>query len=126
MKTDEWKMINELSSIFDQIRRDRRFRTGFLREFQQKVQLIGLFLIQVNESNSKAEPVMVMANLALQIKPISVRKQHAKGDDFAGHDFAYCIEITTAFRKIRYARRVTVLGTVPNRIEAHAQTWFRP
>jgi len=89
------------------------------------VQLLGLFLIQVDELNSKAKPVMVVANLALQIEPISVRKQHAKSHDFAPHDFAYCIEITTAFREIGYARRVAFLATVPNRIEAHAQTWFR-
>src|SRR5215218_9674160 len=90
------------------------------------MQVPGLFLIQLDESNAKAEPVMVMANLAFQVKPISVRQQHAKRDDFARHDFAYCIEITTAFREIGYARRVTFLATVPNRIEAHTQTWFRP
>ncbi len=89
------------------------------------MQFLGLFLIQVDELDSKAKPVMVMANLAFQIKPISVGEQYAKGDDFAGHDFAYGIKITTALREIGYARRVAFLATVPNRIEAHTQTWFR-
>jgi hypothetical protein len=122
MKNDEWKMD---TSIFDQIRRDRHLGTGFSRQLQQKVQILGLFLIQVDELNSKAKPVMVMANLALQIEPISLRKQHAKSHNFARHDFAYRVEITTAFREIGYARRVAFLATVPNRIEAHAQTGFR-
>ncbi len=70
--------------------------------------------------------MMVMSNLAFQIKPIPVRKQHTKGDDLAGHHLAHSVEVTTTFGKIGYARRVPFLVAMPNRIEAHAQTWFRP
>ena len=55
------------SSVFDQIRGDRRFWSSLLREFQQEVQLVCLLLIQVDESNPKAQPMMVMPHLTFQI-----------------------------------------------------------
>lgn len=70
--------------------------------------------------------MMVMPHLTFQIKPVPVRKKHTKGDDLAGHYLANGVEIAAAFGKIGYARGVPFLSTVPNRIEAHAQTWFRP
>jgi hypothetical protein len=115
-----------VSLIFDEIRGDRRrFRTGFPCDSQQEVQLLGLFVIQVDKSNSKTEPMPVMPHLTFQIKPVVVRKEHTKGDDFACHHLAHGVEITTAFGKVRYAGGMFFLATLPNRIELNAQPWFR-
>ena len=70
--------------------------------------------------------MMMVSNLAFQIKPIPVRKQHTKRDDLSGHHLAHGVEIAAAVGKIRYPRRVPFLSAMPNRIETHAQTWFRP
>lgn len=70
--------------------------------------------------------MMMVSNLAFQIKPIPVRKQHTKSYDLSGHYLTHGIEVAAAFGKICYARRVPLLAAMPNRIEAHAQTWFRP
>ena len=117
----------ETGSILDQIRRDwRSFWSSFFRKSQQEVQILCLFFIQVDEPHAKAEPMMVMPHLTFKIEPVSLRKEYAKGDDLAGHYLANRVEVATAFGKIGDASGVSFLSTVPNRIEAHAQTWFRP
>ena len=70
--------------------------------------------------------MMVMPHLTLQIKPVPVRKEYAKGYDFAGQHLANRVEVATAIGKIGDARGVSFLSAVPNRIKAHTQTWFRP
>jgi hypothetical protein len=62
----------------------------------------------------------MMSHFAFEIDPITVRQQHTKRDDFTDHYLAHGIEITAAFRKISDLRGVSLLATVPDRIEIDA------
>ena len=42
----------------------------------------------------------VMPHFTFEVKPIIVRKEHAKGDDFTDHYLSHRVEIAAAFREI--------------------------
>jgi hypothetical protein len=67
-----------------------------------------------------------MPHLTFQIQPFPLRKEYAKGADLARHYLAHGVEVAAALGKISDASGVSFFSTVPNRIEAHAQTWLRP
>ena len=55
----------------------------------------------------------MMPHLTFKIKPVVVRQEHTKGDDFAGHHLAHGIEVTTAFGKIRDAGGMSFFAAMP-------------
>ena len=67
----------------------------------------------------------VMPDFTLEVKPVTVRKQHAKGDDLTNHNLAHGIEVTAAFGEIGDASGMSFLAAMPNRIEMNAQPGFR-
>jgi hypothetical protein len=67
----------------------------------------------------------MMPNLTLEINPVVVRKEHTKRNDFADHHLAHGIEVTAAFGEIGDARGVSLLATMPHRIEMNAKSGFR-
>ena len=62
----------------------------------------------------------MVSHFAFEIDPVAVRQHYPKRDDFTDHYLAYGIEITAAFRKIGNLRGVSILRTVPYRIEIDA------
>ena len=103
--------------ILDEICGDRWSPwSGFARDFQQTQQVLRLFLVQVNELNAKTKSMAVMPDFTFEVKPVTVRKQHAKGDDLANHYLAHGIEITAAFGEIGNACGMSFLAAMPNRI----------
>lgn len=67
----------------------------------------------------------VMPHFTFEVKPIIVRKEYAKGDDFTDHHLSHRVEITAAFRKIRDKRRMSFLTAMPYRVEMNTQPGFR-
>lgn len=112
--------------ILDEICGDRRsLWSGFSGDFQQTQQVLRLFFVQVNELNTKTDSVAVMPDFTFEIKPITVRKHYAKGDDLANHYLAHGIEVTAAFGEIGDACGMSFLAAMPHRIEMNAQSGFR-
>ncbi len=66
-----------------------------------------------------------MAHLAFEIKPIVVRKEHAKRHDLADHYLAHGIEVTPTFGKIGDAGGMSFFAAMPNRIQMNAKPGFR-
>jgi len=62
----------------------------------------------------------MVSHFAFEIEPIAVRQQYTKRDDLTGHHLAHSVEITAALRKIGNLRGVSILRTVPYRIEIDA------
>ena len=67
----------------------------------------------------------MMPDFTFEVKPVIVRKQHAKGNDLTDHYLAHGIEITAAFGEIRDAGGVSFFAAMPHRIEMNAQPGFR-
>lgn len=66
----------------------------------------------------------MMPDFTFEVKPIVVRKEHTKSNDFADHYLAHGIKVTAAFGKIGDARRVSFLAAVPHCIQLNAQSGF--
>jgi hypothetical protein len=66
-----------------------------------------------------------MPNFTFEVKPVVVRKEHTKRNDFADHHLAHGIEVTATFRKIRDACGVPFLAAMPHRIQMNAKSGFR-
>ena len=62
----------------------------------------------------------MMPDFTFEIKPVVVRKEHTKGDDFTDHHVAHCIEVTTALREIRNAGGMSFFAAMPHRIQMNA------
>src|SRR6185295_6882941 len=67
----------------------------------------------------------MMPHLAFEIKPVVVRKEHTKRNDFAGHYLTHGIEVTAAFGKICDASGMSFFAAMPHRIQMNAQSGFR-
>jgi hypothetical protein len=67
----------------------------------------------------------MVPDFTFEVKPVVVRKEHAKRNDFANHHLAHGIEITAAFGKIGNTRGMAFFTAVPNRVEVYAQPGSR-
>jgi hypothetical protein len=68
---------------------------------------------------------MMMPNFTFEVKPVVVRKKHAKRNDFPNHHLAHGIEVTAAFGKIGDACGMSFLAAMPHRIQMNAESGFR-
>lgn len=96
-----------------------------MRDFQQALQILRLFFVQIDKLHTKSETVTMVPDFTFKIKPFIVRQQHAKRDDLSNHHLAYSVQIAAAFGKIGNAGRVALFATLPNRVEMYAQPGFR-
>ena len=66
----------------------------------------------------------MMPNLTFEVKPVVVRKQDSKRNDFADHHLAHGIEVTTAFGKISDAGGMSFFAAMLHCIQMNAQSGF--
>ncbi len=62
----------------------------------------------------------MVSHFAFEIQPVAVRQLYTKGNDFADHYLAHGIEVAAAFGKIGDLRGVSLLATMPYRIQIDA------
>jgi hypothetical protein len=62
----------------------------------------------------------VMPHFTFEVKPIIVRKEYTKGDDFTDHYLSHGIKVTAAFGKIRDASGMSFFAAMPHRIQMNA------
>src|SRR5215813_12984813 len=67
----------------------------------------------------------MMPDFTFEVKPVVVRKEHTKSNDFADHYLAHGIKVTAAFGKIGDASGMSFLTAMPHRIQMNAQSGFR-
>jgi hypothetical protein len=62
----------------------------------------------------------MMPHLTFEIKPVVVRQEHTKSDDFSDHDLAHGIEVTATFGKIGDAGGMSFFAAMPYRVQMNA------
>src|ERR1700730_488339 len=87
------------TSLFNQIGRNCA-SLRVLRDLQQPVKVLCLLFVKLNKFYAKSSAGSVMSDFAFQIKPIVVRQQHAKSNNFARPDFANRVKKTTSLGKV--------------------------
>jgi hypothetical protein len=66
-----------------------------------------------------------MPHFTFEVKPVVVRKEHAKSNDLADHHLAHGIEVTPTFGKIGDASGMSFLAAIPHRIQMNTESGFR-
>lgn len=91
-----------------------------MSDLQQTQQFLHLLFVQVNKLNTKTQSMAMMPNFTFEVKPVVVRKEHSKSNDFADHYLAHGIEVAAAFGKICDAGGMSFLAAMPHRIQSNA------